>query len=119
MKAQVLDIIRQKLHAFIIRREHAYKSVIEKGGVIPDYQAKVKAISELKTMLDASRDWSLQSNLKWIHAKREQINLLLPFEHHDDQKLKQYRERMLNLLRYCDDLLDTQPSSLTKIFNTL
>jgi hypothetical protein len=40
---------------------------------------------------------------------REQIHILLPFEHHDDQKLKQYRERVLNLLRYCDDLLDAKP----------
>jgi hypothetical protein len=109
MKDQVRNIIRNKLQAFITRREHAYKFVIAKGGNIPDYDKKTRAIRALRVQLQASRDWSLQANLKWIHAMREQIHLLLPFEHHDDQKLKQYRERVLNLLRYCDDLLDSKP----------
>jgi hypothetical protein len=109
MKDQVRDIIREKLLSLINRRERAYKSIVEKGSNIPDYDKKVRAINAIRIQLEASRDWDLQSNLRWIHAMREQIHIILPFEFHDDQKQRLYRERLLNLLRYCDDLLDTKP----------
>lgn len=119
MRSQVRDIIREKLQAFITRREKAYKFIAEKGSAIPDYDKKIQAINTIRVQLQASRDWDLQAHLKWIHAMRDQIQILLPFEFHDDQKQRQYRERILNLLRYCEDLLDSKPLFNNQNLNTL
>lgn len=104
-----LTIIRSKLSCFISRRERAYRAVVTGGHPVPDYAAKIRAINMLRNQLQASTAWDLQSNLRWIHAMRHLVTELLPYEFHDDPKQKVYRKHMVDLLNYCEDLLDSKP----------
>lgn len=106
---RTLDLIRQKISNFITARERAYNAIAKKGAQIPDYALKRRAITLLRVQLNASENWDLQANLRWIHAMRHLITRLLPFEFHDDEKQKAYRKHMIDLLNYCDDLLNAQP----------
>jgi hypothetical protein len=110
----VRDLIRKKLNAFITRREKAYQHMISKGHAVPAYGEKMQAIKSLRVQMNASASWDLRSNLLWIHSMRDQIHVLLPFEFHDDPKQRAYRKRILDLLRYCEDLLISKPISLLK-----
>ena len=103
------DLIRSKLSRFINNRERAYGVIVKKGFTVPEYDIKMRAIKFLRIQLDASRDWDLQSHLRWISAMRQLITTLLPFEFHDDPKQRAYRKHMVDLLNYCNDLLNTTP----------
>lgn len=104
----IKDIIRSKLKAFVTRREHAYKAIIHSGITVPDYATKARAIEVLKIQIEASKSWTLEAHLRWIHVMHDEITALLPYEFHDDPKQKIYRKHMLDLLNYCEDLLNSK-----------
>lgn len=111
---QIRNQIRERLMRFINRRERAYKEMIRQGKPVPEYQRKVQAITALRAQLQASAQWSLHSHVLWICAMREQVAALLPFEFHDDPRQIAYRKAIIDLLRYCDDQLNTS----NKLFTT-
>jgi hypothetical protein len=106
------QLIRGKLTHFLNSRERAYQFIAKKGAVVPGYDVKMKAITSIRIQLSASRTWDLNSHLKWIHSMRDQIMALLPYEFHDDPKQRKYRKHMTDLLKYCEDLLDSKQLSI-------
>lgn len=104
-----LGVIRDKLASLINRRAKAYEASIRKGHIIPHYAEKIRAIKALRAQLMASDGWELQSNLRWIHAMKGDLLLILPAEFHSDEKQKRYRKHMLDLIGFCEDLLNCKP----------
>lgn len=97
---------------FINRRERAYKEIRKRGYPVPEYERKKNAITALRAQLEASATWSLNSHVLWICAMRPQLATLLPFEFHDDPKQVAYRKVIIQLLNYCDDLMNTTSNNL-------
>jgi hypothetical protein len=102
------DIIRAKLTGFVRARQHAYESVIKKGGTIPEYREKISVIIMLSVQLQASANWDLHAHMNWIIAMRPQILTLLPSENHSDSRHRSFRKHMLDLLSYCELMHDTK-----------
>jgi hypothetical protein len=105
----IRDIIRSKIKCFINRRKRAYDSIVNAGYAVPDYAHKNRTIEALRIQLQASESWDLKAHLNWIHAMHDDITALLPYEFHDDPKQILYRKHMVDLLRYCEDLLNSKP----------
>jgi len=105
---EITHRLRDQLAAFITRREKAYKAILAKGQAVPDLALKEKAIANLRAQLEASKDWTLRSHILWILALRHQIAELLPYEFHDDPKQVKYRQRIIDMLRWCDDQIGTK-----------
>jgi hypothetical protein len=98
------EIIRSHILQFVRTREKAYKAVLAKGGHVPEYELKCKAIKMLYIQIEASATWNLRAQVAWIFAMRHLLTTLLPAETNPDMKLLKYRQRMINLFNYCDDL---------------
>lgn len=104
-----LQNIRGRITHFVNARQKAYEISVKKGRTIPGYAEKISAILMLKVHLQASEHWDLQANLRWIHQLRQQILVLLPSEFNEDPRQRKYRQHMLDLLSYCELLLDSKP----------
>jgi len=105
----VRNELRTRLMRFLNRRERAYKIIQKKGFAVPDYSSKVKAIKAIRIQLMASDGWTMKSHCLWICAMSKQIKSLLPFEFHDDPAQQTYRKHMLQLLAFCDDVVNSKP----------
>lgn len=94
--------IWNNVNAFVRAREKAYLAMMAQGVEVPDFARKQNAIKMLKHQLEASKQWSLVAQVRWINALRPMIATLLPIEHHKEQRLRTYRRRILHLLNYCE-----------------
>lgn len=103
--------IRDRLMRFCNCRERAYSVMVKKGYPVPDYSTKLAAILFIRTHLQASEKWSLAGHVRLVgETLREHISLLLPHEFHEQNRLRNYRRHILDLLRFCDDCLDKKAS---------
>jgi hypothetical protein len=99
-------LIWSNISQFVKAREKAYLQLISEGKDVPEFARKKSAITQLKNQLEASKQWGLLAQVRWIQALRPQIATLLPMENHRVARLRTYRRRMLHLLRYCDTILE-------------
>ena len=114
MRDEIILKLRGKLTHFINRREKAYEAISKRGIIVPDYATKKRAINSLRVQLEASKTWNLRSHVLWICAMRKEIVALLPYEFHDDPAQVTYRNRIRELLTWCDDQVHAKP-----LFNNL
>lgn len=98
-------LIWKNISSFVKSREKAYHALIAQGIEVPDFARKQNAIKMLHYQLDASKEWSLIAQVRWINAMRQLIAELLPKK---EDRFRASRRKMIYLLNYCDTLLQEQ-----------
>lgn len=96
--------IRTRLLRFTNCRERAYNVMRKKGYPIPDFTAKIASILFIRIHLQASEAWSLDAHVRMVAATlRKHIETILPYEFHDEPRVRTYRQRIVDLLKFCDE----------------
>lgn len=96
--------IRTRLLRFTNCRERAYNVMRKKGYPIPDFTAKIASILFIRIHLQASESWSLDAHVRMVAATlRKHIETILPYEFHDEPRVRTYRQRIVDLLKFCDE----------------
>lgn len=112
-EGKVLREIRDRLMRFCNCRERAYQVMRRKGYPVPDYSAKLSAILFIRIHLQASEQWPLAAHVRMIsQTLRKHINVLLPHEFHDQDRMRSYRKHILDLLRFCDERFNERQITL-------
>lgn len=101
---KILNEMRSRLMRFTNCRERAYNAIRKKGYAVPDYSAKIAAILFIRIHLQASESWSLAGHVRMIgDTLRKHITVLLPYEFHEQDRMRSYRKHIIDLLAFCDE----------------
>lgn len=101
---KTLSEMRTRLMRFTQSRERAYNAIRKKGYAVPDYSAKIAAILFIRIHLQASEAWSFAAHVRMIaETLRKHITVLLPYEFHEQGRMRSYRKHILDLLAFCDE----------------
>lgn len=109
---KILTEMRTRLMRFTNCRERAYKEMRKRGCPVPDYSAKIASILFIRIHLQASEKWDLNAHVRMVgDTLRKHITVLLPYEFHEQDRQRTYRNHILDLLRFCDERMQKRQIS--------
>jgi hypothetical protein len=98
------EVIKQRIRKMLLTlcnyRERCYREVAAKNINIFNHTGKLTAITTIRNTVEYFTTASPQAHINLVPILRADILLILPDA--DNERLKRYREKILNMLTWCE-----------------
>ena len=106
--------INAQILAFLRKRENQFRMVMRGGQSIPHYARKIKAIAEVRTMMEGATSYPLQGQAWAVLNVESSIRYILPAA---DSRFTAMRNRVLAIIDYCHEQVAQKPQHNGQTFN--
>lgn len=106
--------INSQILAFIRKRENQFRMVMRSGQSIPHYAKKIKAMTEVRTMMEGAASYNLQGQAWAVLSVESSILYILPAA---DSRFTSMRNQILGLIDYCREQVAQKPQINGLTFN--